>query len=200
MSLHELNDDSSIKHHQHNIKHNHDSHDDCCSVGEHDYDSHDDCCSDEHHHHHNHSHSGGCACCSGEGILSDIDKEEETSKRPYYTIAFGIIIFILAYFIGDGVLKELIGRIRPCNVDTPVPLIVKRSTSYSCPSVHSMLAFSSAVSVFMNYKRTGIFTLVFAGLIGFSRLYFFVHYPTDVIFSAVLGTIIGCCVCRLTAK
>jgi len=129
MSLHELNDDSSIKHHQHNIKHNHDSHDDCCSVGEHDYDSHDDCCSvgehdydshddccsvgehghdshddccsDEHHHHHNHSHSGGCACCSGEGILSDIDKEEETSKRPYYTIAFGIIIFILAYFIGE---------------------------------------------------------------------------------------------------
>lgn len=101
MSLHELNDDSSIKHHQHNIKHNHDSHDDCCSVGEHDYDSHDDCCSDEHHHHHNHSHSGGCACCNGEGILSDIDKEEETSKRPYYTIAFGIIIFILAYFIGE---------------------------------------------------------------------------------------------------
>ena len=101
MSLHELNDDSSIKHHQHNIKHNHDSHDDCCSVGEHDYDSHDDCCSDEHHHHHNHSHSGGCACCSGEGILSDIDKEEETSKRPYYTITFGIIIFILAYFIGE---------------------------------------------------------------------------------------------------
>ena len=101
MSLHELNDDSSIKHHQHNIKHNHDSHDDCCSVSEHDYDSHDDCCSDEHHHHHNHSHSGGCACCSGEGILSDIDKEEETSKRPYYTIAFGIIIFILAYFIGE---------------------------------------------------------------------------------------------------
>ena len=101
MSLHELNDDSSIKHHQHNIKHNHDSHDDCCSVGEHDYDSHDDCCSDEHHHHHNHSHSGGCACCNGEGILSDIDKEEETSKRPYYTITFGIIIFILAYFIGE---------------------------------------------------------------------------------------------------
>ena len=101
MSLHELNDDSSIKHHQHNIKHNHDSHDDCCSVGEHDYDSHDDCCSDEHHHHNNHSHSGGCACCNGEGILSDIDKEEETSKRPYYTITFGIIIFILAYFIGE---------------------------------------------------------------------------------------------------
>ena len=63
-----------------------------------------------------------------------------------------------------------------------------------------MLAFASEVSVFMNYKRIGIFTLVFAALIGFSRLYFFVHYPTDVIFGAVLGTIIGYCVCRLTAK
>lgn len=119
------------------------------------------------------------------------------------TLKCGICIlvsYILAYFIGDGVLKELIGRIRPCNVDTSVPLIVKRSTSYSCPSVHSILAFASAVSVFMNYKRTGIFTLVFAALIGFSRLYFFVHYPTDVIFGAVLGTIIGYFVCRLTAK
>ena len=113
---------------------------------------------------------------------------------------FILVSYILAYFIGDGVLKELIGRIRPCTVDTSVPLIVKRSTSYSCPSVHSMLAFASAVSVFMNYKRTGIFTLVFAALIGFSRLYFFVHYPTDVIFGAVLGTIIGYCVCRLRAK
>ena len=100
MSLHELNDDSSInKHHQHNIEHNHDSHDDCCSVDGHDHDSHDDCCSDEHHH--NHSHSGGCACCSDEGILSDIGEEKNESKRPYYIIAFGIILFIIAYFIGE---------------------------------------------------------------------------------------------------
>lgn len=100
MSLQELNDDSSInKHHQHNIEHNHDSHDDCCSVDGHDHDSHDDCCSDEHHH--NHSHSGGCACCSDEGILSDIGEEKNESKRPYYIIAFGIILFIIAYFIGE---------------------------------------------------------------------------------------------------
>ena len=111
-----------------------------------------------------------------------------------------LVSYILAYFIGDGILKELIGRVRPCNADPSVPLIVKRSTSYSCPSVHSMLAFASEVSVFMNYKRIGIFTLVFAGLIGVSGLYLFVHYPTDVIFGAVLGTIICYCVCRLTAK
>ena len=56
-----------------------------------------------------------------------------------------------------------------------------------------MLAFASAVSVFMNHKRSGIFTLVFAALIGFSRMYFFVHYPTDVLFGALLGTLIGLC-------
>ncbi len=111
-----------------------------------------------------------------------------------------LVSYILAYFIGDGVLKELIKRIRPCNVDTTVPLIVKRSTSYSCPSVHSMLAFASAVSIFMNYKRVGIIALVFAILIGFSRLYFFVHYPTDVLFGALLGTLIGLCSCYLISK
>ena len=104
-----------------------------------------------------------------------------------------LVSYLLAYFIGDGILKELIGRVRPCNADPSVPLIVKRHSSYSCPSVHSMLAFASAVSVFMSNKKSGIFTLVFAALIGFSRMYFFVHYPTDVLFGALLGTLIGLC-------
>lgn len=111
-----------------------------------------------------------------------------------------IVSYTLAFFIGDGVLKELIGRVRPCNVDTSFSLIVKRPSSYSCPSVHSMLAFTSAVAIFMNYRKTGIVALVFAILIGFSRMYFFVHYPSDVLFGAILGSIIGYIVFRLIDK
>lgn len=88
-------------------------------------------------------------------------------------------------------LKELVGRVRPCNLDTSIPLIVKRPSSYSCPSVHYMLAFTSALAIFMNYKKMGIVALIFATLIGFSRMYFFVHYPSDVLFGAILGSIIG---------
>ena len=108
--------------------------------------------------------------------------------------------YILAYFIGDGILKNLIARPRPCTVDETVELLVARSSSYSCPSVHSMLAFASAVPVFYNYRKTGAAALLFAALIAFSRLYFFVHYPTDVLFGAVLGTLIGFIISKACKK
>ena len=105
--------------------------------------------------------------------------------------------YIIAYFIGDGILKNLIARPRPCTLDQTVLLTVTRPTSYSCPSVHSMLAFASAVCVFRFHRKTGIVALVFAALIGFSRMYFFVHFPTDVLFGAALGLGIGTGVCLL---
>lgn len=99
--------------------------------------------------------------------------------------------YILAYFLGDAILKDWIARPRPCMIDESVELIIKRPTSYSCPSVHSMLAFASASVIFWNYRKAGIIAIVFAALIGFSRMYFFVHYPTDVLFGTILGFAIG---------
>lgn len=111
-----------------------------------------------------------------------------------------LISYALAYFIGDVLLKNWIARPRPCAVDETVSLIVSRPSSYSCPSVHSMLAFASAAAVFGFHKKAGIAVLVFAALVGLSRLYFFVHYPTDVLFGAVLGFAIGTGVCLLYNK
>ena len=108
--------------------------------------------------------------------------------------------YIAAYFIGDGILKDLIARQRPCMIDETVRLLVSRPSSYSCPSVHSMLAFASASSIFWYHRKTGIAALVFAALIGFSRMYFFVHFPTDVLFGAVLGFGIGTGICLLIKK
>lgn len=108
--------------------------------------------------------------------------------------------YIIAYYIGDGILKDMIARKRPCMIDETVELLVSRPSSYSCPSVHSMLAFASATSIFWYYKKTGIAALVFAGLVGISRMYFFVHFPSDVLFGAALGFMIGTVVCFLAKK
>lgn len=108
--------------------------------------------------------------------------------------------YIIAYYVGDGLLKNWIARQRPCAVDESVALIVSRPSSFSCPSVHSMLAFASASSVFWFHKKAGIAALVFAALVGFSRMYFFVHFPSDVLFGAVLGFVIGTLVCWLFKK
>ena len=82
-------------------------------------------------------------------------------------------------------------------MDSTVALIVKKPGSFSCPSVHTYLAFSSAMEIFHYYRKAGIGVFVFAAMVGFSRMYFFVHYPTDVLFGAVLGVVTAFAVCWL---
>lgn len=111
-----------------------------------------------------------------------------------------LLSYLVSFLIGNEWLKDLIARPRPCAVDDTVMLIVKKPGSFSCPSVHTYLAFSSAAAIYHYYKKPGIGVLIFALLVGFSRMYFFVHYPTDVLFGAVLGILTAFVVCTLLDK
>lgn len=111
-----------------------------------------------------------------------------------------LLSYIASLLIGNEWLKDFIARPRPCVVDDTVQLIVKKPGSFSCPSVHTYLAFSSAMAIFHYYRKAGIGVFVFAAMVGFSRLYFFVHYPTDVLFGAVLGILTSVVVCALMDK
>ena len=102
----------------------------------------------------------------------------------------GIVVLVsyaLVFLGGQFVLKDLIARERPCVIDQTVELIVARKTSYSCPSTHTAWAFAAATSIFLHFKKWGIALFAVAAVIGFSRLYLFMHFPTDVLFGAVLG-------------
>ena len=103
-----------------------------------------------------------------------------------------LLSYALAFVVGDFILKDFIARPRPCHADETVALLIKRPSSFSCPSVHTALAFAATMSVFLWNRKAGIPALVFAALVGFSRLYFFVHYPTDVLFGAILGAGVAC--------
>lgn len=98
-----------------------------------------------------------------------------------------LISYALVFLVGQFALKDLIARARPCHVDQAVELLVKRPSSYSCPSTHTAWAFAAAASILLYFRRSGIVVMLVAALIGFSRLYLFVHFPTDVLFGAVLG-------------
>lgn len=111
-----------------------------------------------------------------------------------------IVSYVVSFLIGNEWLKDLIARPRPCAVDDTVQMIVKKPSSFSCPSVHTYLAFSSAMAIFHYYKKPGIGVFIFAALVGFSRMYFFVHYLTDVLFGAALGIITAFVVCMLLDK
>ena len=53
-----------------------------------------------------------------------------------------------------------------------------------------MVSFEAAIIIFLNNKKWGMIAIATAILIGFSRMYLFVHYPSDVLFGAILGSII----------
>ena len=111
-----------------------------------------------------------------------------------------LLSYVLSFLIGNEWLKDLIARPRPCAVDDTVLMIVKKPSSFSCPSVHTYLAFSSAMAIWHYFKKAGIGVFEFAALVGFSRMYFFVHYPTDVLFGAVLGIVTAWAVCLVWDK
>ena len=71
---------------------------------------------------------------------------------------------------------------------------------FSFPSAHSSLSFSAATCLTVYFRKLGIPALVLAALIAFSRLYNFVHYPSDVICGIILGILCALFVCWAIRK
>ncbi len=95
------------------------------------------------------------------------------------------------YILGDGILKHLIARDRPFIRFPDVNILIKKPGSFSFPSGHTMSSFTAATVIFYSNKYAGMPAYILAALIGFSRLYLFCHYPTDVLAGAVLGIATG---------
>lgn len=99
-----------------------------------------------------------------------------------------IASLILSVLIGNVILKNLVARSRPCWIDESVALLIQNPRDYSFPSGHTLASFTSSVSICLQNRRWGILAVGLAALIAFSRLYLFVHFPTDVLGGAAFGT------------
>ena len=125
---------------------------------------------------------------------------------PKKTRKLGILMFAgLAFssLINNVVLKEIIDRPRPYNVDPSVwtnagyeyvwPGLIKQSSSWSFPSGHTSTSIGAAFALLLGcrkkYLAIGIPAFILSLAIGFSRIYVKVHYPTDVIAGAIVGLI-----------
>ena len=89
------------------------------------------------------------------------------------------------------VLKPLVARIRPCDVNTAVQLLIARPGDFSFPSGHAGASFAAASALYFSRNRLWVPSLMLAVLIAFSRLYLYVHYPTDILAGALLGVMTG---------
>lgn len=88
-------------------------------------------------------------------------------------------------------LKPFVARIRPCDVDLAVQLLIPHPEGFSFPSGHTGASFAAASALYFGRSRLRAPAFVLAALIGFSRLYLYVHYPTDVLAGALLGIMLG---------
>lgn len=92
----------------------------------------------------------------------------------------------------NGILKTLFGRIRPYDVNTSVRLLIARPADFSFPSGHTAVSFAAVTALMMAGEgKLWKPALVIAVLIAFSRLYLYVHYPTDILGGIIVGGAAG---------
>lgn len=97
------------------------------------------------------------------------------------------VALILSLIVCNFILKPLTARVRPYGI-TEISLLIGEPSGASFPSGHASASFAAAVVLMINKSRIRYAALVLAVLIAFSRLYLYVHYPSDVLAGAALGT------------
>lgn len=102
-----------------------------------------------------------------------------------------IIALILNGIICNIILKPMLARIRPFDVNTAIKLLINKPRDFSFPSGHTSASFTAASVLFFRKRKLFVPSLVLAFLISFSRLYLYVHYPSDVLAGLVLGVLCG---------
>ena len=111
-----------------------------------------------------------------------------------------LIGLLLGLIIGNLIVKNLFERSRPCWLEPIENMLIAVPKDYSFPSGHTMSGAVAATVLMLIDRRIGIPAAVLAVLIAFSRLYLYVHFPTDVLVGAAIGVLIGIAVCRFTDR
>ena len=102
-----------------------------------------------------------------------------------------LIGLLLGLILGNLTIKNLVARPRPCAINTDINLLIPFPSEFSFPSGHTLSSFVSAVGIYLGNKKLGVWAVVLASLIAFSRLYLYVHFPTDILGGIILGTVLA---------
>lgn len=101
----------------------------------------------------------------------------------------------------NGILKNLFCRMRPFDVNTAVQLLIAGPRDFSFPSGHTAVSFAAVTALYLSGpKKLWIPALILACLIAFSRLYLYVHYPTDILGGMAVGIAAGCIAHRMFGR
>lgn len=127
--------------------------------------------------------NGGAVWIAAATAMTLSKKYRKNGIAMFAALAAGVLV-------GNVCLKHLLARPRPCWLE-PVPLLIANPTDYSFPSGHTLSSVIGATVLTKANWKFGLLAIPLAVLIGCSRLYLFVHFPSDVLASVVLGLGIG---------
>lgn len=113
-----------------------------------------------------------------------------SNKYRKYGVIMSIAL-ILSLIIGNVIIKTLVARPRPCHINTDIKLLIGVPLDSSFPSGHTMSSFAAAAVLWYMNRKIGIVAMILAITIGFSRMYLYVHYPSDVFCGMIIGVLIG---------
>ena len=102
-----------------------------------------------------------------------------------------ISVLIVTVIISEFIIKPLFMRERPYLLNPEILLLIPEPSGTSFPSSHTSTSFAAAVQFFGINKKAGIFAVIGAAIIAFTRLYLYVHFPTDILAGIVLGVTLG---------
>ncbi len=113
-----------------------------------------------------------------------ITKDKELQRKGWKNLASLTIAYV-----SSAQLKKIFDRQRPAAKYSFIDPY-KNVTQHSFPSGHTTLAFSTATTLSLNFKKWYVVVpaYLWAGAMGYSRMHLGVHYPSDVLAGAVLGT------------
>lgn len=122
------------------------------------------------------------------------------SLRPAVAASLAIALALAANAAATAALKAAVDRPRPPEADPEIVPLVPVPESASFPSGHASSAFAAAAALALFLPRRRWPLVVAAALVGLSRIWLGVHYPTDVLAGALLGLAIGYLVGRVTRR
>lgn len=117
-------------------------------------------------------------------LMMLLKKYRKTGFSAGLALIFGLLLCNIF-------LKPTVARIRPYDLQEQmgviINLLIDKEHSFSFPSGHTIASFEAATAILLRHRKLGTAAMVLAILIAFSRMYLYVHYPTDVIVSVFLG-------------
>lgn len=113
-------------------------------------------------------------------------------RRGRSAVLLALLAVALSDLVSSQVLKPVFDRLRPCfALPESTLLLARQARSGSFPSSHAANSFAAAVALFGASRALGWAGLLLAGLISYSRVYLGVHYPSDSLAGALIGSSIS---------